>query len=354
MFFSCVVPLDFSNILVGMAVLEVLFAWGEPRKVRSNFSREVENLFTPSVPEAVSTKKQLPKVPEHKLIMHVPMSVVSTRSGEDPRTLKKNLVPPTIASSCAEAMTWRGNIAGQSDIPGSQSEATPQDEEQKMEFLKCIAMIFRDATYNDLSEGLDLFCQRYELAENIKVSGDLTALGKEAMLLALASCEDSIGFMEEVLEGKDMSLIQDCFSSVFLLPSKEEMRGLKPYLCFMTMKVVDSMLVALVLNSPASEVSEKMQDIFQVPKIMSLIHKTLGCINTTRARQTVESLVVQMADKCPGEVVSTLLTIAPPGDRSYCAAPFQELSQLREISISFFRDLMKVVVGNKRKMKNIV
>ncbi|XP_064903902.1 uncharacterized protein LOC110356051 isoform X1 [Columba livia] len=41
--------------------------------------------------------------------------------------------------------------------------------------------------------------------------------------------------------------------------------------------------------------------------------------------------------------------------RSYCAAPSQELSQLREISISLFRDLMKMVVGNdKRKMKNMV
>lgn len=41
--------------------------------------------------------------------------------------------------------------------------------------------------------------------------------------------------------------------------------------------------------------------------------------------------------------------------RSYCASPFQELSQLREMSISLFRDLMKVLVGNnKRKTKNRV
>ncbi|XP_064904133.1 uncharacterized protein LOC135577933 [Columba livia] len=56
-----------------------------------------------------------------------------------------------------------------------------------------------------------------------------------------------------------------------------------------------------------------------VPKITSCIHKTLGCINTAPARQSVESLIVWMADKCPGEVVSTLLTIAPPGDSTALA-----------------------------------
>ncbi|KAK2527660.1 hypothetical protein Q9233_007816 [Columba guinea] len=57
-----------------------------------------------------------------------------------------------------------------------------------------------------------------------------------------------------------------------------------------------------------------------VPKITSLIYKPLGCINTAPARWSVESLIVQMADKCPGEVVSTtLLTIAPPGDSTALA-----------------------------------
>ncbi|KAK2519482.1 hypothetical protein Q9966_013887 [Columba livia] len=56
-----------------------------------------------------------------------------------------------------------------------------------------------------------------------------------------------------------------------------------------------------------------------VPKITSCIHRNLESINTTAARQSVESLIVEMADKCPGEVVSTLLTIAPPGDRTALA-----------------------------------
>ncbi|KAK2511335.1 hypothetical protein Q9233_017059, partial [Columba guinea] len=56
-----------------------------------------------------------------------------------------------------------------------------------------------------------------------------------------------------------------------------------------------------------------------VPKITSCIYKTLECINTAPARQSVESLIVPMADKCPGEVVSMLLTIAPPGDSTALA-----------------------------------
>ncbi|KAK2525017.1 hypothetical protein Q9233_009064, partial [Columba guinea] len=375
-------------------------------------------------------------------------------------------------------------------------DSSPEkDEEQKMEFLKCIAMIFRATTYDDLSQGLDLFCQGYELAENNKVlleeepRDQLPAVVQRIATFAMAE----MSFMEEVLEGKDMSHIQACFSSVFMLPSKEEMRGLKPYLYFMTMKAVDSMLVALALNSPASKVNEKMQDIFQmlltfttsegasvreravgrmrvlsfllanysslkadpnedgsdscaeiempilgqllghlllflsfkeeetsclaldtlcflfqfkrqqhcatlpeenaqlqedweasitsltsspsathitklfaeylqpsertdmvlvfieamsdsstfdkvaarnmlgmvkrncdfwlvdVPKITSCIHKALGCINMAPARRSVMSLIVWMADKCPGEVVSTLLTIAPPGDSTALA-----------------------------------
>ncbi|XP_071659268.1 maestro heat-like repeat family member 5 [Patagioenas fasciata] len=148
-----------------------------------------------------------------------------------------------------------------------------KDEEQKMEFLKCIAMIFRDAAYNDLSQGLDLFCQRYELVENIEVlleeepRDQLPTVVQRIAAFAMAD----MSFVEEVLEGKDRSHIQACFSSVFMLPPKEEMRDLKPYLYFMTMKAVDSMLVALVLNSPASQVSEKMQDIFQVWRVQRML-----------------------------------------------------------------------------------
>ncbi|XP_071658789.1 maestro heat-like repeat-containing protein family member 7 [Patagioenas fasciata] len=368
-----------------------------------------------------------------------------------------------------------------------------QDEERKLKFLKSVAMLFRAATYNGLSQGLDLFCQRYKLAENIKVlleeepRDQLHTAVRRSAMFAMAE----MSFVEAVLEGKEIGLLRTCFSSIFLLPPKEEMQDLKPFLYFTTMKGMDTMLVAVVLNSPTSGVIETMQSIFQmlltfttserasvreravgrmrvlsfllanysslkadpneerhascagmqmpiigqllghlllllsfkeeetsrlaldalcllfqfkyqqrwatlteentqlqgdleaettslrtspsathiiesfaeylqpsersdlvrvfieattdsstfdkeaarsvldmakgnpdlwlvdVPKITSCIHKTLGCIKTVPARQSVESLMVPMADKCPQEVVTTLLQVAPGGDR-YC------------------------------------
>ncbi|XP_064894282.1 uncharacterized protein LOC135575982 isoform X3 [Columba livia] len=53
-----------------------------------------------------------------------------------------------------------------------------------------------------------------------------------------------------------------------------------------------------------------------LPKIMRCIHKNLDSINTAPARQSVESLLLLMADRRPGKVLTTLLRIAPPGDRT--------------------------------------
>ncbi|KAK2521115.1 hypothetical protein Q9233_011105 [Columba guinea] len=370
-----------------------------------------------------------------------------------------------------------------------------KDEERKLKFLTSIAVLFRAATYNSLCQGLDLFCQRYKLAENIKVLLEEeprdqlhTAVWRSAMFAMT-----EMSFVEAVLEGKEIGLLQACFSGIFLLPPKEEMQDLKPFLYFTTMKGMDTMLVALVLNSPTSRVNEKMQSIFQmlltfttserasvreravgrmrvlsfllanysslkadpneerhasraemqmpiigqllghlllllsfkeeetghlaldalcllfqfkyqqhcatlteentqlqgdwetettslrtspsathiiesfaeylqpsersdivrvfieamtdsstfdkeaarnvldmvrgnpdlwlvdVPKITSCIHKTLGCIKSVPARQSVESLMVSMADKCPQEVVTTLLQVAPGGDSTALA-----------------------------------
>ncbi|KFP63113.1 Maestro heat-like repeat-containing protein family member 7, partial [Cariama cristata] len=51
-----------------------------------------------------------------------------------------------------------------------------------------------------------------------------------------------------------------------------------------------------------------------VPKIMSCIHQNLQYINTAAARHSLDSLLLLMANKCSGEVVMTLLKIAPRGD----------------------------------------
>ncbi|XP_071656306.1 uncharacterized protein [Patagioenas fasciata] len=283
--------------------------------------------------------------------------------------------------------------------------------------------------------GLDVFCQRYELAEKIEVllaeepraqlrsalrqiamraiaelrylpipPGDAcarprgTAPGSSVRRAALSLCSA----VERVLEGKETRLLQACFSSVFLLPP--EVEDVDRHLYLETVRSMDNMLEALLLNSGASRASELLHNIFQmlltfgsserehvrqralgrieelsfvlaesptlgpfaehlqppertdlvlvlikaltgsstfdkqaatnlldmverdcgfwlvdVPKITSCIHKTLGFISTAPARQRVASLIVPMADKCPAEVVSTLLTIAPPGDSTALA-----------------------------------
>ncbi|KAK2510740.1 hypothetical protein Q9233_017470, partial [Columba guinea] len=252
-------------------------------------------------------------------------------------------------------------------------------------------------------KGLDLFCQRYGLAENIKVLLEeeprnklRTAVRWNAML-AIAE----LSAVERALEGKEASLLQACFSSVFLLPPEEKMQDMARYLFLKTMEAMDNMLQALVLGSSASRVSELLQNIFQMlltfttserecvqeravgriekmssalfrhptlascarylrtsertdivlvfieamrdtsifdkkqatdlldmvmefpdfwladlPKIMRCIHKNLDSINTAPARQSVASLLLLMADRRPGKVLTTLVRIAPPGDRT--------------------------------------
>ena len=53
-----------------------------------------------------------------------------------------------------------------------------QDKDLKMKFLRSIISVCRSARNCDLWCGLDAFCNKYELAEHIKVMGNpLVALG---------------------------------------------------------------------------------------------------------------------------------------------------------------------------------
>ena len=49
-----------------------------------------------------------------------------------------------------------------------------------MKFLDSICILCRTAKHQGLSQGLDVFCHSYELAENIKVRGHPAPLGKGA------------------------------------------------------------------------------------------------------------------------------------------------------------------------------
>ncbi|XP_071656304.1 uncharacterized protein [Patagioenas fasciata] len=335
----------------------------------------------------------------------------------------------------ADSLRANGFLRGYVDSIVSFLSSPDKEESHKIGFLMDIRDLCDTSRRHRSPRGLDVFCQRYELAEKIEVllaeepraqlrsalrqiamraiaelrylpipPGDAcarprgTAPGSSVRRAALSLCSA----VERVLEGKETRLLQACFSSVFLLPP--EVEDVDRHLYLETVRSMDNMLEALLLNSGASRASELLHNIFQmlltfgsserehvrqralgrieelsfvlaesptlgpfaehlqppertdlvlvlikaltgsstfdkqaatnlldmverdcgfwlvdVPKITSCIHKTLGFISTAPARQRVASLIVPMADKCPAEVVSTLLTIAPPGDSTALA-----------------------------------
>ncbi|KAK2513630.1 hypothetical protein Q9966_016087 [Columba livia] len=314
--------------------------------------------------------------------------------------------PPQID---ADALPVNAFLSGYMDSIVSFLGSPEKEESHKIGFLMDIRDLCDTSRRQRSPRGLDVFCQRYELAENIEVlleeepRDQLRTALRQIAMRAIAE----LSAVERVLEGKETRLLQACFSSVFSLPP--EVEDMDRYLYLETMRSMDNMLQALLLNSRASRVSELLQNIFHVwvcemlltlssserehvrqramgrieglsfvlaenptlglfaeylqpsertdmvlvfieamsdsstfdkevarnmlgmvmgncdfwlvdvPRITSSIYKTLERINTAPARQSVESLIVPLADKCPGEVVSTLLTIAPPGDSTALA-----------------------------------
>lgn len=58
----------------------------------------------------------------------------------------------------------------------------------------------------------------------------------------------------------------------------------------------------------------------QVPNIVSHIYHT-GLVMDTQVQHSLHSLLLLMADKSPGQVVTTLLQIAPQGERYWPQQP---------------------------------
>ncbi|KAK2518740.1 hypothetical protein Q9233_012544 [Columba guinea] len=80
-----------------------------------------------------------------------------------------------------------------------------------------------------------------------------------------------------------------------------------------------------------------------VPKILRCIYKNLESINTASAQQSVESLLLLMANRSPGEVVTVLLRITPQGDRTALAlweVVFSAPKTLDKILMEFLRRLL--------------
>ncbi|XP_071588662.1 maestro heat-like repeat-containing protein family member 7 isoform X1 [Heliangelus exortis] len=141
-----------------------------------------------------------------------------------------------------------------------------QDTEQVTRFLKCICALCGCAKILGSTQGMEIFCHGYRLAETIKMVLEeeppfqMQTEVRRLAMLAIAK----LSTVGTVLEGKEKSLLEACFSSVFWLPPKETMRNLKPTVYYKTMEGTDTLLEALVLNCPASRVSELLQIIFQL------------------------------------------------------------------------------------------
>ncbi|KAM6032499.1 uncharacterized protein LJ206_002324 isoform 2-T2 [Theristicus caerulescens] len=145
-------------------------------------------------------------------------------------------------------------------------KSSEKEEMEKMRFLKCICTLCRVARHRGLLQGLGVFCHRLELAESIKVlleeepRDHLRTAVRQLAMDAIAA----LSSVETVLEGQKKSLLHACFTSVFSLPSEEDMQGLDASLYFQTLDAMDSMLRVLVFSSPASSLSEDLQTILKM------------------------------------------------------------------------------------------
>ncbi|XP_032562960.1 uncharacterized protein LOC116796446 [Chiroxiphia lanceolata] len=141
-----------------------------------------------------------------------------------------------------------------------------KEERDKATFLRSISLLCRSALKHGLTQGLDLFCDMYQLAENIKAlleeepRDQLCTDLRHLSMLAL----EKLSLVDTALEGKAKSLLHVCFSSVFWLPAEKEMPKGDLALYMKTLNSMDSMLRTMVLSFPASEVSEELQGILEL------------------------------------------------------------------------------------------
>ncbi|XP_064495733.1 uncharacterized protein LOC135404932 [Pseudopipra pipra] len=141
-----------------------------------------------------------------------------------------------------------------------------KEERDKATFLRSISVLCRSALSHGLTQGLDLFCDMYQLAENIKAlleeepRDQLCTDLRHLSMLAL----EKLSLVDTALEGKAKSLLRTCFSSVFWLPAEKEMPKADLALYIKTLNSMDSMLRTMVLSFPASRVSKELQGILEL------------------------------------------------------------------------------------------
>ncbi|XP_066843619.1 uncharacterized protein [Anser cygnoides] len=222
-----------------------------------------------------------------------------------------------------------------------------QDEVQKMKFLRNIITVCTTAQEKGLLEGLDIFCSRNKLAENIQalleekpVDYLCTDVWQEALLATAA-----LSNVETALEGEMLSLVAACISRVFFLLRNED---LDTQITVMILENLDIMLKSLLISSPGSSVWEKFQSILEVllyfttsssivvqanateriwklvgflhscfceevPNILRFIHESLSNC-TTAEHLKLFSVLCILANEFPRELLISILTDLPTLD----------------------------------------
>ncbi|XP_032063089.1 uncharacterized protein LOC116501603 [Aythya fuligula] len=144
-----------------------------------------------------------------------------------------------------------------------------KDDVQKIKFLRNIVTVCTTAKEKGLLEGLDIFCFRNMLAENIQVLLDeeprdkLCTVVRQQAMLAISA----LSTVEVVLEDEMMFLLLASFKSVFLLPPKEE---LDIRLYDTTLKSMDIMLQMLLISPPTFSFTANLCSILQVGSFHSV------------------------------------------------------------------------------------
>ncbi|KAK2516951.1 hypothetical protein Q9966_014845 [Columba livia] len=185
--------------------------------------------------------------------------------------------------------------------------STEKEESQKIPFLLSICDLCYNSRCHGPPQGLDLFCQTYELAENIKSCARYLRSSKRAniILVFITAMRDTSIFDKK--RATDLLDVVMEFPDFWLVDARK-IQSLLPQ-------------VMGLLDYGNTEIKRK---------VLAFFHSVMGHLK----REETSSIAEQLAEK--------LLPLF--GDES---------SQLRELSICFFREQVQSVMGGgKKRMKS--
>ncbi|XP_021237043.1 maestro heat-like repeat family member 5 [Numida meleagris] len=141
--------------------------------------------------------------------------------------------------------------------------STEKDLVQKMQFLNCIITLCSTARNKGLTEGLDVFCHRNKLAENVEVL--MCEEPREQLCTALRyhtmNAIAALSSVKAISEDEIVHLLNICFNVIFCLPPKESLN-----ICLYnhTLHAMDNMLKVLLDSHPSSSIHNQLQSILEV------------------------------------------------------------------------------------------